>query len=109
MLRTALVWMTTRSGAGTAAEPTAIKLGSIAPRESPWGQVLRVWAKAVKEKTAGEVQIEFFWNATQGDEPAQMSKIKTGQLDGAVVSAVGLGVVDPNVNVLQLPGIYAGW
>ncbi len=91
------------------AEPVTLKVGSIAPRESPWGQVLRVWAKAVKEKTKGEVNIEFFWNATQGDEPAQMSKIKTGQLDGAVVSAVGLGVVDPNVNVLQLPGVYGGW
>lgn len=91
------------------AAPTVIKIGSLAPRESPWGQVLRVWAKAVKEKTGGEVELEFYWNATQGDEPAQMSKMKTGQLDGAIVSAVGLGIVDPSVNVLQVPGLYAGW
>lgn len=92
-----------------AAEPVTLKLGSLAPRESPWGQVLRVWAKAVKEKTKGEVLIEVYWNATQGDEAAQMSKMKTGQLDGAVVSAVGLSFVDPNVNVLQVPGLYADW
>jgi TRAP-type transport system periplasmic protein len=89
--------------------PTVLKVGSLAPRESPWGQVLRVWTKAVKEKTHGEVELEIYWNATQGDEPAQMSKLKTGQLDGAVVSAVGLGVVDPNVNILQVPGLYSGW
>lgn len=91
------------------AEPVVLKLGSVAPRESPWGAVLRVWQKAVKEKTKGEVELEIFWNATQGDEAAQMSKVKTGQLDGCVVSAVGLGVIDPNVNVLQIPGLYADW
>ena len=92
-----------------AADPIVLKVGSVAPRESPWGAVLRVWQKAVKEKTKGEVTIEIFWNATQGDEPAQMSKVKTGQLDGCVVSAVGLGVIDPNVNILQVPGLYADW
>lgn len=92
-----------------AAEPTTLKVGSLAPRESPWGNVLRVWVKAVKEKTKGEVVLELYWNATQGDEAAQMSKMKTGQLDGAIVTAVGLSVVDANVNVLQLPGVYGGW
>lgn len=91
------------------AEPVTLKVGSLIPRESPWGQILRVWQKAVKEKTKGEVQVDIFWNATQGDEPAQMSKMKTGQLDGAIVTAVGLGEVDTNVNVLQLPGVYGGW
>ncbi len=91
------------------AEPTMLKVGSLVPRESPWGQVLRVWAKAVKEKTKGEVELEFFWNATQGDEPAQMSKLKTGQLDGAVVSAVGLGIIHNDVNALQMPGVFADW
>lgn len=91
------------------AEPTVIKIGSLAPRESPWGQVLRVWQKAVKEKSGGELQVEIFWNATQGDEPAQISKMRIGQLDGAVVTAVGLGAIDPAVNVLQVPGVYADW
>lgn len=91
------------------AEPVVLKVGSLVPRESPWGQVLRVWQKAVKEKTKGEVAIEIYWNATQGDEPAQMSKMKTGQLDGAIVSAVGLGIVDPDVNILQVPGLCSDW
>lgn len=91
------------------AEPTVLKVGSLVPRESPWGQVLRVWVKAVKEKTHGAVELEIYWNATQGDEPAQMSKLKTGQLDGAIVSAVGLSIVDPNVNVLQAPGLCDSW
>src|SRR5207249_9966743 len=103
-----LVLMTTLSGA-TAAEPSVIKLGSLAPRESPWGQILRVWGKAVKEKTGGQVQLDFYWNATQGDEAAQMGKVKSGQLDGAVVTAVGLGAIDQDVNVLHVPGLIQDW
>jgi TRAP-type C4-dicarboxylate transport system substrate-binding protein len=92
-----------------AADPVVFKVGTAVPRESPWGVVLRAWAKAVKEKSKGEIELEFFWNATQGDETAQMAKVKTGQLDGAVVTAVGLGAIDPNVNILQLPGLFANW
>lgn len=91
------------------AEPTKLKIGTLVPRESPWGQLLRVWAKGVKERTKGSVELEFFWNATQGDEPAQISKIKTGQLDGACVTAVGLGIVHNDVNALQMPGIFPDW
>lgn len=100
----ALVVMTALS-----AEPQTLKLGSLAPRESPWGQILRVWAKAVKEKTGGQVVLDFYWNATQGDEAAQMGKVKSGQLDGAVVTAVGLGAIDNDVNVLQIPGLITDW
>ncbi|MFT3711089.1 MAG: TRAP transporter substrate-binding protein DctP [Archangium sp.] len=92
-----------------AAEPTTFHIGTAVPRESPWGVVLRAWARAVKDKSKGEVELEFFWNGTQGDEAAQMAKLKTGQLDGAVVTAVGLGVIDPNVNILQLPGLFSNW
>jgi TRAP-type C4-dicarboxylate transport system substrate-binding protein len=99
----------TVSGAAVAAEPTSIKLGSLAPRESPWGQVLRVWAKAVKEKTGGSVVLEFYWNGTQGDEAAQMAKVKSGQLDGAVVTSVGLGSVDPDINIFLTPGLIRDW
>ncbi len=36
-----------------AAEPVSLKVSSLAPRESPWGQILRTWQKAVHEKTKG--------------------------------------------------------
>ncbi len=38
-----------------------------------------------------------------------MGKMKTGQLDGAVVTAVGLGVVLNDVNALQMPGLFQDW
>jgi TRAP-type transport system periplasmic protein len=89
--------------------PVVVKLGSLAPKESPWGQVLKVWIKAVKEKSNGTLAVEIFWNGTQGDEAAQISKLKTGQLDGAIVTSVGLAQVHSDVIALQMPGLFENW
>ncbi len=96
--------------AGSAhAETTVIKVGTIAPAESPWGKVFKVWQKAVKEKSGGAVELQFFWNGQQGDEAAMVNKIRAGQLDGAAITATGLGSIHKGVLVLQLPGLFGSW
>ncbi len=91
------------------AETTVLKIGTLAPAESPWGKVFRVWQKAVKERTNGAVELQFFWNGQQGDEAAMVNKIRAGQLDGAAITATGLGTIHKGVLVLQLPGLFGGW
>lgn len=88
---------------------TTLKVGTMAPPESPWGKVFKVWSRATSERTGGAVNIQFFWNAQQGDEAAMVAKIRTGQLDGAAITAVGLGQIYKQVLVLQLPGIFPSW
>ncbi len=91
------------------ADPTTLKIGTLAPGESPWGQVFKLWKKSVEERSGGNVQLQFFWNGQQGDENAMVGKIRTGQLDGAAVTAVGLGQVYKQVLVLQMPGLFTEW
>ena len=98
------------SAAGDAqADATTLKVGTLAPGDSPWGQVFKVWKRAVEERSGGNLQLQFFWNGTQGDENAMVGKIRTGQLDGAAVTAVGLGQIYKQVLVLQLPGLFTDW
>jgi TRAP-type C4-dicarboxylate transport system substrate-binding protein len=91
------------------ADPVVLKFGTLAPPESPWGRVFKVWARATDERSHSAVQIQFFWNGTQGDEGAMVGKIRTGQLDGAAISALGLGQIYKQVLLFQLPGIFASW
>lgn len=91
------------------ADPTALKIGTLAPSESPWGQVFKVWKTAVSEKSGGSLELQFFWNGQQGDEAAMVGKMRTGQLDGAAITAVGLGQIYKQVLVLQMPGLYRDW
>ncbi|HEY1954184.1 MAG TPA: TRAP transporter substrate-binding protein DctP [Polyangiaceae bacterium] len=91
------------------ADPIVLKFGTLAPPASPWGRVFRVWARATDERSHSAVQIQFFWNGTQGDEGAMVGKIRTGQLDGAAITALGLGQIYKQALLFQLPGIFASW
>jgi TRAP-type C4-dicarboxylate transport system substrate-binding protein len=109
-MKKALLAAIALSIAGTAhADPVVLKFGTLAPPESPWGRVFKVWARATDERSHSAVQIQFFWNGTQGDEAAMVGKIRTGQLDGAAVTALGLGQIHKQALLFQLPGIFASW
>ncbi len=91
------------------AQAETITIGTTAPKHSPWGKVFRVWNKAVKKKSDGQLELKFYWNNQQGSEEAMVGKMRAGQLDGAAVSAVGLGKVYQPILVLQVPGFFDDW
>jgi TRAP-type transport system periplasmic protein len=95
--------------AETANAGEVIKIGTLAPKSSPWGQVFTVWEEAVKKKSDGKVELQFFYNGQQGDEGAMVGKMKAGQLDGAAVTAVGLSKIYKPIIALQLPGLFTTW
>lgn len=100
------------AGMGVAGEARAaevIKIGTLAPGASPWGQVFKVWAEAVSKKSEGRLELQFFYNGQQGDEGAMVGKMKAGQLDGAAVTAVGLGKIYKPILALQMPGLFSSW
>jgi TRAP-type C4-dicarboxylate transport system substrate-binding protein len=86
-----------------------IKIGTLVPKSSPWGQVLEVWAKSVKEKSGGKLELQIFYNGQQGDEGAIVGKMKAGQIDGAMVSAVGLGKIYKPTSAIEMPGLFKDW
>lgn len=91
------------------ADPIVLEIGTLAPPDSPWGQVFRLWKKSVEDRSAGALQMRFFWSGQQGDDAAMVAKIRTGQLDGAAIAAAGLGQIYKQVLVLQLPGLFRTW
>ncbi len=89
---------------------TTLKIGSLAPADSPWGKGFKKWGADVAAATNGELQLDFQWNGQAGDEVLMVQKIRSGQLDGAAVTAIGLsqtGVTD--VLMFQLPGLFQNW
>ncbi len=86
-----------------------LRIGTIAPRGSTWGKALAAWERVVAEKTHDEISLTVYYNAVQGDEQTMVSKMRTGELDGATLSAIGLSLVYRDVMVLQLPGVTNSW
>ena len=88
------------------AEPTELRLATLAPSGSPWMAVLDKAAAEVKEKTASRVTLKYFEGGQQGDERDFVRKIKAGQLDGAAVTSIGLSMIDESIRVLELPMMF---
>jgi TRAP-type C4-dicarboxylate transport system substrate-binding protein len=105
----AAVAVTAGLGAGDAQAEEVVKIGTLAPKSSPWGQVFSVWEKAVDQKSGGQLKLQFFYNGQQGDESAMVGKMKAGQLDGAAVTAVGLSKIYKPILALQMPGLFSSW
>jgi TRAP-type C4-dicarboxylate transport system substrate-binding protein len=107
MLAAAALVAALAPGAGAT---TTLKIGTLAPGNSPWGKEFKRWASEVSQDTGGELDLDFQWNGQAGDESLMVQKVRSGQLDGAGVSAFGLaqtGVTD--VLIFNAPGVFANW
>jgi TRAP-type C4-dicarboxylate transport system substrate-binding protein len=96
--------------AASAHAVTTLKIGTLAPSDSVWGKEFKKWATDVSNDSGGALELDFQWNGQAGDEVLMVQKIRSGQLDGAAVTAVGLaqtGVTD--VLMFQMPGLFANW
>ncbi len=98
-------------GAGGVARATTIlKIGTVAPQDSSWGREFKRLTKEVADDTGGELVLDFQWNGQAGDETLMVQKIRTGQLDAAAVSALGLGATGvTDIFTLELPGLFSSW
>lgn len=96
-------------GASAAHAEVTIKMATLAPERSAWDKVFRAFQKDLEKETAGRVKLKIYAGGVQGDETVVVKKMKTGQLGGAAITAVGLGAIYPDVLVLQLPTLFKGY
>jgi TRAP-type C4-dicarboxylate transport system substrate-binding protein len=89
------------------AQSTELKVASLAPKGSAWAKILEKGGRDIETKTAGRVKLKFYFSGQQGDEREVVRKMSGGQLDGAAVTAVGLGLIKSDVRVLELPMLFS--
>ena len=83
-----------------------------APRQSGWARMLRLWSKAVAKRTEGRLTIDVQHGGAHpfhGGEASMLSRMRTGQTDGAALSTLTLAKIHPGVMALQVPGILDEW
>lgn len=90
----------------TPALATELKIASLAPKGSAWAKIMEKSAKELEKATEGRVKMKFFFSGQQGDERDVVAKMNLGQIDGAALTAVGLGLIKPDVRVLELPFLF---
>ncbi|MCX4240979.1 TRAP transporter substrate-binding protein [Paraliomyxa miuraensis] len=86
-----------------------IKMASLAPKGSSWAKAFEAVARMVKEESGGEMVVKTYLGGTMGDEPAMVRKVRTGQLDAVAVTNVGLGEIDKQLLMLQMPLLFKNY
>ena len=89
--------------------PIVIKMATLAPEKSAWMRVFRAAAKEIEKKSEGQVKIRIYGGGSRGDEKVVIRKMKSGQLQGAAITSVGLAQIAKEVLVLQAPGLIQNY
>jgi TRAP-type C4-dicarboxylate transport system substrate-binding protein len=63
-------------------------------------------AREIRSKTDGELQIRFYPNGVQGDEIDVVRKMRAGLLHAGAMTATGLGEIQKEVLIFQLPRMF---
>jgi TRAP-type transport system periplasmic protein len=95
--------------AGAAHAATEIKLAILAPEGSTWHKVMTAWNRELQEKTKGQVLLKIYPGGTLGDEMDVVRKMRIGQIQAAGLTGLGLGAINPEVRVLELPMLVANY
>lgn len=98
--------------AQTAPAPVSISIATLAPAGSTWMNVFDAWNREIRRESAKinqPMRFQFFPGGVQGDESEVIRKIRSGRLDGAAVTAVGLAQVHRPALAFQAPGMFTAY
>ena len=83
-----------------------IKLGTIAPEGSVWGDALQRIAQALKAASGGKVELRIFAGGVLGGEDELVRKLQRRVIDGVTLSASGLPTLDRSFECLNIPLLF---
>ncbi|MEM9457872.1 MAG: TRAP transporter substrate-binding protein DctP [Myxococcota bacterium] len=86
-----------------------LRLATLAPDGSSWHRAFKKVAREVKAQTDGRIVLKIYAGGVMGDEPAMVRKMRTGQLDGAAITNVGLGEINRQLLMLQMPLLFRNY
>lgn len=94
---------------GAVAQPASaqtIKLGTLAPKGSPWYKAIQDLAEAWKKDSNGRIRVRIYAGGVSGDEPDMTRKMRIGQLHAASMTGAGLMSIAQEIQALQMPMMF---
>jgi TRAP-type C4-dicarboxylate transport system substrate-binding protein len=80
-----------------------IKMASPIPEATPWGKFFNQIANDWKRITNGEVELIVYHNGVAGNEKDVVRSLRLNQIQGAVLSTLGLYEITPEIMTLSCP------
>ena len=85
----------------------AIKLGTLAPQNSPYYDILRDLSESWAQISGGKIRFRIYPGGIAGDDPDMVRKMRIGQLDAALLAGSGLYEIAPEIKAIQMPMMFS--
>jgi TRAP-type C4-dicarboxylate transport system substrate-binding protein len=93
-----------------AQEPVKIRLGTLAPKGSSYHRALQEMAEKWRAAAGGGASFIIYTDGTQGGEADMVRRMRVGQLNGALLSGIGMSEIDNGVGAMQfVPMLFRDW
>jgi len=103
-----LVCLLTSYSALAADKP--FRIGTLAPKNSLYHRQLMEVGEAWRAAQGGNAKYVVFPDGSQGGEAELARRMRIGQLQGALLSVVGLNEIEPSISALQsMPLLFKSW
>jgi len=86
-----------------------LRIATLAPRQSPLGEVYQDLKVGMRKRTDGQVNMKMYYGGVAGDEITVVRKMRVGQLDGALITSTGLSALVRQVLVMEAPGLIRSY
>jgi len=86
-----------------------LRIATLAPRQSPLGDIYQTFKIGMRKATDGQVHVKMYYGGVAGDEISVVRKMRVGQLDGALITSTGLSALVRQVLVLEAPGLIRSY
>jgi TRAP-type C4-dicarboxylate transport system substrate-binding protein len=97
-------------GASALASDKPLRIGTLAPKNSLYHRQLLEIGEAWRQAQGGNAKYVDFPDGSQGGEAELARRMRIGQLQGALLSIVGLSEIEPSINALQsIPLLFKTW
>jgi TRAP-type transport system periplasmic protein len=88
------------------AQGNTIKLGTLAPQNSAWHELLKELTRRWEQDSGGQVKLRVYAGGVQGSEGEMVRKMGVNQLQAASISNVGMHDVIPEPQALSIPFLF---
>jgi TRAP-type C4-dicarboxylate transport system substrate-binding protein len=87
-----------------------LRIGTLAPKNSLYHRQLMELGEAWRAAQGGNAKYLIYPDGSQGGETDMARRMRIGQLQGALLSVVGLREIEPSIAALQaLPLLFKSW
>jgi len=91
------------------AQQIEIKMATLAPKDSPWCDVLARMGERWKTISKGNVKLTIYAGGVMGDEPDTVNKLRVKLIQAVALSGAGMGEIERGVAALQIPLMFESY